>query len=597
MSQTEIKKCQNCSQDFKIESEDFDFYKKVNVPPPTWCPECRMIRRFMWYNEHTLYKRKDSHTGKEIFSGFSPDAPIKVWNHDAWWSDKWNSLEYGHKYDFSRPFFEQLRELMGSVPWPSRKALNPINSDYCNHCGEYKNCYLSFVGSKCENIAYTVSTSHSRDSLDLLRVRDSELCYEDFDCYNCYQCFFSAHLDSCQDVWFSRNCVGCSNCFGCVNLKNKSYYMFNQPYSPAEYKQKRAAYDLGSFKTIQEFLDRTQELWYQYPVKFMDGLKNTNVSGNYIYNSRNIYHSFIVRGGENYRYCFHLSSGRDAMDYSLWSGGSELIYECSDSGRQNTRLKFCSDCYPACQGLEYCMSCHTCSNCFGCVGLKNKQYCILNKQYNKEEYEQLVPKIIQHMNDMSYEDKKGRVYKYGEFFPPELSPFAYNETPAQEYFPLTKRQARTRGYRWKDLETKEYKPTISWKDLPDNIKDVNDVILNEVILCQAWDSDDEKAQEHNCTKAFKIIPQELQFYRRMNLPLPRKCFNSRHYERTKQRNPLKLWHRKCQCAGTKSDNKIYKNTVEHFHDTDHCPNEFETSYAPERKEIVYCETCYQSEVV
>ncbi|MEK0337685.1 MAG: hypothetical protein QQN41_09670, partial [Nitrosopumilus sp.] len=122
-------------------------------------------------------------------------------------------------------------------------------------------------------------------------------------------------------------------------------------------------------------------------------------------------------------------------------------------------------------------------------------------------------------------------------------------------------------------------------------------ILNEVILCQEWNSDAQKAQEHNCTKAFKIIPQELQFYRQMGIPLPRKCFNSRHYERTKQRNPLKLWRRICQCAGKISDNKVYQNTIEHFHKQDHCPNEFETTYAPERKEIVYCEKCYQEEVV
>ncbi|MBU1255355.1 hypothetical protein KKH35_00610, partial [Patescibacteria group bacterium] len=59
----------------------------------------------------------------------------------------------------------------------------------------------------------------------------------------------------------------------------------------------------------------------------------------------------------------------------------------------------------------------------------------------------------------------------------------------------------------------------------------------------------------------------------------------------------KLWHRKCQCAGHQSNNKIYKNTIEHPHHKDkHCPNEFETSYSPDRKEIVYCEACYNKEV-
>ena len=84
----------------------------------------------------------------------------------------------------------------------------------------------------------------------------------------------------------------------------------------------------------------------------------------------------------------------------------------------------------------------------------------------------------------------------------------------------------------------------------------------------------------------------------MNLPLPRYCPNCRHHHRLKQRNPLKLYKRKCQCAGEYSDNKKYKNTTtHHHHGKDHCPREFETTYAPDRPEIVYCEKCYQEEVV
>ena len=82
----------------------------------------------------------------------------------------------------------------------------------------------------------------------------------------------------------------------------------------------------------------------------------------------------------------------------------------------------------------------------------------------------------------------------------------------------------------------------------------------------------------------------------MNLPLPRLCPNCRHYQRIKQRNPLKLWKRQCQCAGQKSENGIYQNTIKHSHENQPCPNEFETSYSPDRKEIVYCEKCYQAEV-
>jgi len=229
------------------------------------------------------------------------------------------------------------------------------------------------------------------------------------------------------------------------------------------------------------------------------------------------------------------------------------------------------------------------SNLFGCVGLRNKQYCILNKQYAKEEYEELVPKIIAHMNEMPCTDKQVRTYKYGEFFPAELSPFAYNETVAQEYFPLTKEEALEQGYAWKDPDARDYKITKKPGELPDNIKDVHESILKEVIGCAH-----EGKCLHQCTSAFKIIEPELQFYGKMNVPLPRLCPNCRHYERLAQRNPLHLWRRKCMCLPT--GRQAIRNTAKHFHGDDPCPNEFETSYAPDRPEIIYCEQCYNAEV-
>jgi hypothetical protein len=182
------------------------------------------------------------------------------------------------------------------------------------------------------------------------------------------------------------------------------------------------------------------------------------------------------------------------------------------------------------------------------------------------------------MNDMPYIDKKGRVYKYGEFFPPELSPFCYNETIAQEYFSLTKEQALEQGYRWKEKEERNYTIDIKNEEIPDNIKDIDESIVNKVIECN------HKNCNHQCTEAFKIIEPEYQFYKRMNLPLPRLCPNCRHYNRLSQRNPLKLWHRSCMCEKESHGHK------------GKCPEEFETSYAPERKEIVYCEGCYNREV-
>jgi hypothetical protein len=278
--------------------------------------------------------------------------------------------------------------------------------------------------------------------------------------------------------------------------------------------------------------------------------------------------------------------------YGFGAGGGELGYETTNPGFSAYHVKFIAQ-GNAQREVEYSLLNYSSSNLFGCIGLRNKQYCVLNKQYTKESFDKLRTKIIEHMDKMPYIDKKGRVYKYGEFFPPELSPFAYNETIAQEYFPLSKAEAESKGYSWKDPEERNYKIQIPNDKLPDNIKDVKDDIVGKVIECAHQGRCNEQ-----CTTAFKIIEPELQFYKRMNLPLPRLCPNCRHYQRLKQRNPLKLWHRKCQCGGEKSENGVYKNTTNHpHHGPNHCPNEFETSYVPDRPEIVYCEQCYNNEVV
>ena len=67
------------------------------------------------------------------------------------------------------------------------------------------------------------------------------------------------------------------------------------------------------------------------------------------------------------------------------------------------------------------------------------------------------------------------------------------------------------------------------------------------------------------------------YYRQLGIPTPRLCPNCRHYERLKKTNPPKLWHRKCMKDG--------------------CTTEFETSYTPDRPEIVYCEEHYNAEIL
>jgi hypothetical protein len=262
----------------------------------------------------------------------------------------------------------------------------------------------------------------------------------------------------------------------------------------------------------------------------------------------------------------------DAYDFVNFGLNSSLLYEVLAGGDQVSNIRISHWAITNCHNIDYSLFCMNSKDLFGCVGLKKRQYCIFNKQYTKEEYCKFREELIRHMNDNPYIDAKRNIYKYGEFFPVEISPYPYNDTTAQEFFPLTKEQALAQGYKWKDKEDRNYNIDIKTEDMPDNITDITDDITTKVIECAH-----KGTCNHQCTEAFKIIPEELAFYRRMNLPLPSLCPNCRHCERLNQRNPMKLWHRQCMNPG--------------------CSNTFETSYSPERPEIVYCEKCYQQEVI
>ncbi len=505
---------------------------------------------------------------------------------DQWNSDNWEPLEYEKEYNFSRTFFEQFRELFRQVPLPARSVQRLINSDYCNNAGDVKNSYLCFEGDRMEDAAYVVGSYEIKDSFDLLDSRGVEQTYDSVEVDDSSRVFFSFDCEQCNDVWYSKDLGGCSNCFGCTNLRNKSYYIFNTPYTKEDYFEKLKEFNLGSYATHVRLMAQARETWLGYPVKYMHGSQNTNVSGEHIQNSKNVHESYTVHGGENLKYCQQVADKvEDSYDYSIWGSGASLMYETAVSGEQCSGIKFSFDCWPGSRNLEYCISCRSSSDCFGCVGLKKKQYCIFNRQYTKEEYEILREKIIQQMQEMPYQNDQGKIYRYGEFFPIELSPFAYNETIANDFFPLSRDGALSRGFLWRDPEGRGYAITLSASDIPDNIKDASEAITKDIIGCKS------------CGRAYRIIASELTFYKKNNIPLPRNCIECRFKNRFSLVNPPQFWRARCQCGGVGDDRKTYQNEVTHAHGSDYCPNEFETSYDPNRSEIVYCEECYNTEIV
>lgn len=577
----ENKICQNCKKDFTIESEDFNFYEKIKVPPPTFCPECRMVRRMIWRNHRSLHKRSCGLCQKPLISGYSGEDRVPVYCTECWNGTGWDPFSFAKKYDFSMTFFEQLKELFQTTPrFYAWKLGNLINSEFTNFSANNKNAYLSFSVIYCEDVLYSEMIDYSRNSLDCYVVDKVEGCSYNIDCEGNYNSHYALQSRNCIDSSFIFDCANCSNCCLSSNLRNQQYVFKNKKLSPEEYKKSLEELKLSTYSGMLSAKKLFNSMVLNKGIhKYALIYNSPNSTGNYIYDVRNAKRCFDTKDSENVAYTNRVLLGKDCMDISGLLNG-ELIYESMAATENTYKDFFCYITLDGCNNCEYSLILNNCSYCFACVGLRNASYCIFNKQYSKKEYEKLVSEIKKHMFEKPYIDKQGRVYKYGEFFPYDMCPFGYNESMAQDYFPVAEIEALEKGFTWRKKNDRDYKITIKSEDLPNATEDIEDSILDQIISCP-----NNGDQKYRCTTAFKIVSAELQFYKQKNLPLPRFCPNCRHYERLLYRNPMRLWGRKCMC-----DRK------NHFHGTSNCKVEFETTYAPDRPEIVYCEKCYQQEI-
>lgn len=562
----ETKNCQNCKNDFTIEPDDFGFYEKIKVPPPTFCPDCRNRRRLSWRNDTSLYNRTCGLCDKSVVTIYSPDSGVIVYCNKCWWSDKWDPLSYRQAYDFSRPFFEQFKEFILKVPHlalVNDNGTGSVNSEYTQDFSFAKNCYMVFIAWKVENVMYSYYLIAGKDMMDCLNVMsNSGWLYECIQPEECYRVKYSQFTVGCLDSQFLYDCRNCSNCFMCSGLRNGKYCFKNEQYSKEDYESILNKYKLGTFSGVENAQKEFGKFILRTPRRFAHIIHSFNSTGDLLLNAKNSKYCFNVQSPENCKWIDNADSPKDSYDLATGGELSEC-YEgitCDHSNKNLFGMYSWKN-----QDVEYTHHCHSSKYLFGCVALRSKSYCIFNTQYTKEEYEALILQIKEHMNTMPYQDKNGVLYKYGEFYPSELSHFGYNETVAQERSPLSKEEILAKNLNWQEnIQRTIGKETIEPQDIPDSIHEVQDSILSEILRCI------------DCNRNYKIVPDELAFYKRMNIPIPRRCFYCRHQARINRRNPFKLWHRNCM--------------------KENCSNEFETTYSPDRPEIVYCEQCYQQEV-
>jgi len=551
--------CRFSGEKFYVRPEDIEFYKKIGVPLPTLSPKERIRRKLAFFNSYHLFKITSAFSEKPIISHYPPNTPYKVYEHQVWFGgDEWSAEEYSRAYDSERGFFEQYKELQLAVPRPNL-YVDPksINSDYSNNSIDLKNCYLVFDAVMSEDCSYSLMVDRSRSCLESFTLINGNTCYEGFESMNLHNCRFAEYSRDSIDCSFIYDCRNCARCFGCTNLRNKQNYFFNEPLSKEAYDEKTKAINLGDLETVNQIKARYKELKGKAIRKENHNDFSINSMGDYLKHCKNCYACFYTAYGENIAYSIGSTKARDC--YDLAGGiGTEFSYD-TYGGVGNYGVKF-SHKLTSCNNVEYSELLTNCHDCYGCIGLKNKSFCIFNKQFEEDDYWKTLDVIKTKMFEAG---------DYGEFFPPSLAPIPYNISYANSYAGYDDLEVAKRyGYRIEAIPETLYAvegEVIDAQNLPKDIREVKDDILDKVIF------------DGKNNKKFRYIKSELDFYRKHGIPLPLEHYSARLAEKRKRFGSIALEFHERKCPK--------------------CGKMMQSSYAPDRPEIVYCEQCYNAEVV
>ncbi len=429
--------CGISGKSFAISEHEMSLREKFGFGEtlPTVCPRERFKQLGAFWPMWALHKRTCDKTGKTIISIFDKDCKYPVWHRDEWVA---HNDPPSRDFDFSRPFFEQALEVFKKSPLPHNFQSNNINCEYTDDWYHSKNCYLCHSGEYCEDLRYCYGCDHLKDSHSCVFAFSSELCFDSINVKNCFNGKYLLNCKNVHDSSFLYDCRDCHDCLFCFNLRNKQYCFANQQLTKEEFEKKKAEWDFTSidvYEHAKKYFEKmmTETAWHR--AVEIDRCENT--TGCYVRDSKDCENCYMLSKHEN---CANVSfSGPDAKTTldALGTVGTELSYMCSlPVYSYFSRLSFSVD---HCRYVDYCAYLQNCQYCFGCCGLFGRKYCILNKQYSKEEYEELVPRIVEHMKGGSIKGTENtatlRSAEWGTFFPEFFPPNPYEESYSGYHFP------------------------------------------------------------------------------------------------------------------------------------------------------------------
>ena len=522
---------------------------RFEIPPRRRCAKHERQRRWAFRNERQLYKAKCARSGKSIVSHLASTTPYTIIDQKLWWESTWDGTEYGREIDFNRPFFEQFGQLLREVPHPNlMNALSSNdNSDFVNCTTELKNCYMIFDGGQSEDALYCEMISLCRSCIDCTNLLSCELCYDTIDSVRCYQGRTLIQCEGCSDSSFLYDCKGCHHCFMSVGLRNASFFWKNEQLTREEYEKRIENIPFTTRSVYEDLRQEFTSLVEGFPRRAAFVTQCEDCTGNSLINSKNALSSFDATNLHDCTHVISINGGRDSMHVEHIAE-TELSYQVM-AATKIYRTLFSA--YPInTTDVTYGYLVSSSRSCFGCACLKNQEFCILNKKYSKSEYERLTVQLISHMQSTG---------EWGEFFPMKFSPFPYNDTLAHTLVPLDQITAHAQELYWEERDPSSYSTSNHGAVTPDQW----DASAAETLAFHAY----------RCvmsSRLFKLIPQELTLYLKLEVPLPDKHPDERYFARLSWRGPRELNERTCA----------------------HCEKSLLTVFSESQAPEVLCDECY-----
>ena len=439
------------------------------------------------------------------------------------------------EYNISKKFFENFQDFIKNTKFPAMFSYWwTENSEYADSAHTSKNAYLTFLTTfSSENILYSFSVKmNCRNVINsVMIVESSENIYTSFCCINSYNIFFSRYIEKSSNIRFSTNLLGCNECLFCNNLQNQTYCIYNKQYNKEEYFKKKREILIDKKSFLSHYMDILETQWFQ--------INTSNSTWSWLSNCVDL---------DSWYICFNLNKWKN----TIWVQSDEqnenmynsfLCWRSHDFFWVTSSWWFSDNIYIGVWNNNtshayYSIFLDSCSYCLGCIWLKNKSFCILNKQYTKEERFEKANEIFAQM------DKEWTLW---QFFPWSMNPFYFNDTAAyliDDSF--TKEEVTAEWYLRRDEEIKVDIP--EWSEIiftspptplhsvergklslwngdggrrPGEVKTLNDFqwfdadwhrqinpeILKKVIVDEKWNS-------------YRIIKMEYDFLMKHWLPLP-----------------------------------------------------------------------------